>query len=587
MASVMHLASSNLIRHILDLFIFLARHMPVTFVMCLLGSWLGARYWGQSHSGHRNLRLAGIVLAATLLLIFPLIGIWYLRTDGFAGEVEPIVSSLAWLVQGGHPLYTAFDAAERYSVLYGPAVFLTNGLFLKLLGPTLASAKVASLLGGIGSLLFLYGAVSRERRDAVALGATTLATLYFWTQGFAVYLVRPDALLLFAVGLGLFGAVRLRRWLALATVAAAVGFAINLKVHGGLYFVPVLGLVWRRFGWRDTIVTSLGAVAVVGAPFLFHDQISLRNYLGWLRNAVSHGLELSTLDQTLRYAVFLLLPPLGLLLAVPGRYRLWSRFGLDVALLLPVYGLILVLAAKPGAGPVHLLPLVPTTVFLFAEILRASLEQAAFAPLERTVRGSRQWLRPVLVATVATALLAGSVNIYRAVRYVDYEINQTPHLAEDVQEIMREYPDLTISMACGGERLSFQATWLRPLLVFADNPVLIDPISVMDSSLSGRQISQRTYQALTDGKIAVWLVPRRQIPFAKRNWYSPHLPLFSERFQEHFMACYTPRAHSRYFDLRFWNGLTDGENGPVLYAGSGASDIHGLNVAAPVSALSN
>jgi len=177
----------------------------------------------------------------------------------------------------------------------------------------------------------------------------------------------------------------------------------------------------------------------------------------------------------------------------------------------------------------------------------------------------------VLTATIATALLAGTVNAYRAVRYVDYQIARTPELAQDVEAIMRDLPGLTISMACGGENINFRTTWLRPLLVFQNNPLLIDPISVMDSSLSGRELSQNTYRALTEGRVAVWLVPRRQLPFAKENWYEPHNPLFPDEFQEHFKACYTPRGHSRYFDLWFWNGLPEMES-EILHYASGASE---------------
>ncbi len=561
----------HVIRHLLDLFIFFARHMVLAFAAFAVLTWFFLRLHPLRHdSGDSPWRGRTLLTAVALGLIgvFAAIGGWYVTAKGFAGEVEPVVSCLSWLVQTGRPLYTAFDAAERYSVLYGPSVFLTNGLFLKILGPSLASAKVASIFGSLGSLVFLYAAVARRSRDLLALTVTALAVLYYWTQGFAVYLVRPDALLLFAVGLGLFAGARSRRVLALVTVAVAAGFAINLKAHGAIYFLPVFALVLRRFGRRDVVLCGLGTVAVVIAPFFVYPQVSLVNYVGWLSNAVSHGLEAHTLGQTLRYAAFLLLPVIGLVWAAPERPLLWRRFRVELWLLVPVFGLTTVLAAKPGAGPVHLLPLVPTTMFLLGKLLRAGyLEVAGAARRPRPVQ-------VVLAATLLTALLAGSVNAYRAVRYVSYEIGRTPDLALDVKEIMSAYPGLTISMACGGENLSFQTTWLRPLLVFADNPLLIDPISVMDSSLSGREISPKTYLAISEGRVAVWLVPRRQVPFSKQNWYAPHKPLFPVSFREHFMACYTPRDHSRYFDLWFWNGLPESATADPVYAG-GASPASG------------
>lgn len=564
-----------MLRDGLDILIFFARHMVITFAGILVVCLLVAKLRGSGRLFDRDTFTSAIsqrtivYFAISLITIFSGIGVWYMSVDGFAGEVEPIVSCLSWLVQTGQPLYTDFDAAERYSVLYGPSVFLTNGLFLRILGPTIASAKLASVFGTLGSLVFLYGALAQKRNDRVALGVTALAVLYYWTQGFAVYLVRPDALLLFAVGVGLFAAVKARRVLSLVAVAVTAGFAINLKAHGVVYFLPIFGLMYQRFGARDLMRTFMGTAAVVIAPFFLYPQVSLVNYVGWLTNAMSHGFEKDTLGQTFRYAGFLLLPVITAFIAARDRRQLLSEHKLAIAILVPVYGLTLLLSSKPGAGPVHLLPLVPTTMYLLGSVYRASLANRARAIVTRPIFTGMPVRQAVLTATVLTALLAGTVNAYRSVRYVDYQIAQTPGLATDVQTIMEAYPDLTISMACGGENVNFRATWLRPLLVFADNPMLIDPISVMDSSLSGKGLSEKTYSAISEGRIAVWLVPRQQIPFSKENWYAPHNPLFPNEFREHFMANYTPHGHSRYFDLWFWNGLPEIDVQLPHYAAAG------------------
>jgi hypothetical protein len=144
--------------------------------------------------------------------------------------------------------------------------------------------------------------------------------------------------------------------------------------------------------------------------------------------------------------------------------------------------------------------------------------------------------------------------VYRAVRLVDWQVAEAPDLAADVRGIMDRYPDISIGMACGGEDNSFRCTWLRPLLVFANNPLLVEPIAVMESQLNGKEIPQETYKALEDGVVAMWLVPRNEQPFAKLNWYAPHEPVFSERFIKHFESLYSVRDHSQYFDLWFWNG---------------------------------
>ena len=132
---------------------------------------------------------------------------------------------------------------------------------------------------------------------------------------------------------------------------------------------------------------------------------------------------------------------------------------------------------------------------------------------------------------------------------------------------MERYPGISIGMACGGENKNFRHTWLRPLLVFADHPLLVDPIAVMECQLTGKEMPQETYKALERGVVVMWLVPRNQRPFAKLNWYAPHDPIFSLRFIQHFESLYSRHGHSRYFDLWFWNGAQQGTGEPPIFTG--------------------
>jgi len=534
-----------MLQELLDIVIFFARNMLAAFALffgvCLL---LGRR------APVERLRPAHAWwLSLGLLAVFAAIAAWYVGLEGLAGEVEPAVTTLSWLVSQGHPLYTPFDAAERYSVLYGPSVFLTNGLFLRLLGPSLASVKLVAALAAFGSLLLIYAALARRRRDTLAILLAAAAALYFWAQGFAVYLVRPDALLVFSVALALYGAARLRRSLAVLTVAAAAGFAVNLKLHGFLYFVPVAALLAQRHGRRAWPAAAAGALVVAALPFLLNPQVSLVDYFAWIANASRHGLTTEYLALDLGYAAALLLPLAGTL-ALTG----WSRWRgtpestlvLALASVLPA---MLVLASKPGAGLVHLMPLAVPTVYVLGRLVQR-LQDEGFDWRPRARRAAA-------LAFGLTLLLAGSVNEYRAVRLLDWQTRLLPDLEQDVRGVMARYDDLPMAMACGGENKHYLSTWTRALLAFDGNPVLLDPISVMDSSLSGRDLSESTYDAINQGRIALWLVPRGQDPFRKVNWYTPHLPIFPEAFRRHFLANYTQRAQSRYFDLWFWNGLPE------------------------------
>lgn len=545
------------LRAFLDIVIFLARNLVVAFAVFYVLAWVASRRLPLSRLAWRGPQTWAVSLA--LLIVYTGIAAWYVSLEGFSGEVEPMVSTLSWLVGHGRPLYTQFDAAEQYSVLYGPSVFLTNGLFLRVLGPSLAVVKLASALAAIGSLLLLYASLARRGRDTLAVGLTAGAAMYFWAQGFSVYAVRPDALMVCALALGLYGAARLRPLFAVAAVAVTAGFAVNLKIHGALYFVPVLALLASRHGHRSVWVAAAGAALVTALPFVFNPQVSFANYLTWLQSATRHGLTTEFLALDLGYCAALVLPLAGVLLL--GGWRRW-RATPEQSLLLSLFAVmpaVLVMASKPGAGMVHLMPLALPTVYILGRLLMR-LQEEGFDWHQRT-RGA------AAVAFGLALLLAGSVNAYRAVRLLDWEVAQVPDVAGDVRGIMARHEGLTMAMACGGENKAFLSTWPRPLLAFGDNPVLIDPVSVMDASLSGHDLGPSTYEAISDGAIQVWLVPKGQEPFRKANWYAPHTPVFPDAFVHHFEKWYAPREQTRYFDLWYWKGLPDVAAGDVTKGG--------------------
>ncbi len=500
-------------------------------------------------------------------LIFVGIGVWYLGTQGFAGEVEPLVSSLSWLWQEGLPLYHNLNAPSQYSILYGPSVFLTNGLFLKILGPTLFSAKLASFLGALASLLFIHASLSRRKHDPLAAGAVLAAILLYWAHGFGIYLVRPDSLLVFSTGMGVYLAVRSRPVPGAFALAALLGFAVNLKVHGAFYFIPILYLARSRWGWKWLAVSVVGAVPLILLPFMLFPSISLGNYILWLKEAGHHGLVTTALPLTLRYAFLLLLPWVALLAVVPDAAAFWRRERGAILALLAALAPVMVIAAKPGAGPVHLMPLVPVMVVMAGVAVRRIPSGKWENVSRRAAIRSPGWA----LAAGVTLLLAGSVSGYRSTRLVAWELGNASDVAQELRDIMTDYDGLTIAMACGGENASFRETWVRPLLVFASQPVLIDPISVMDRCRAGRPLSPATYEAMKSGRVQLWLVPRGQTPFVKANWYPPHEQIFPASFRTAFARNYVKRGHTAHFDLWFWKAI------PSRRAGDGYVSAGGAN----------
>jgi hypothetical protein len=344
----------------------------------------------------------------------------------------------------------------------------------------------------------------------------------------------------------LYCATRAPGRLAWIGTAAALAFAVNLKIHAGLYFLPQLALLAHRQGWRRSLSAVALALGLALATFLFHPAISLTNYLRWLVAATGHGLEIATIPGLMARALFFSLP-LALLLLAGGRLSSRAR---EHRTLLGLYALAVVVvvfpAAKPGAGLVHLLPLAPMAATL-----------AGMAVADLATRGeTRRLLTPTLAGGIGilagVALMGGWTTEYRAVMLARHITAEAPALRRDLEEILATYPDRTVAMGYGGEGISFQRTYLRPLLIFAGQPLLLDAISMMDAECADLELSPATLDALDAGRVEVWLVPRGQSPFEKKNWYPPHDEVFPAEFRERFRRHYRLDRTTRFFDCWLW-----------------------------------
>ncbi|MBK9304439.1 MAG: glycosyltransferase family 39 protein [bacterium] len=540
------------IRAVLDFVILCSRH-PLGTGAVLLALWLILRRRSDGNAADHaaawsRIRPALAGLAVIVCLAFLTTSLWYLNHDGYASDVEAMVSSVSWWVQTGGPLYHAPDADPQYSVLYGPVVYLATGLCLDLLHPSIFAAKLGALLALYASVVLLYLTIRRLVSGALAFGMIAIALLLYWTGGTSAMLVRPDPYILFAVCLGLHAAGASRRVPAVVGAALALGLAVNLKVHAVLYLLPVLTLLDERHGSRATrAALALGAVAVV-APFALHDGISLVNYLSWILIGAHHGLELDYLPHLFTRALFFAIPVL-VLLSAPGRpaHRPWMRRQLVLAWAAG-NAAVIVLAMKPGAGQVHLLPMIPINLVFAARLWPAAGMRGLLFP-ERAA----SWRLGAVSAFLAAALVAGSVSGYRSARLASSRMENSTAISADIRGILAAHPDRAIGMGYSGDGNYFHLANLRPLLTFSGNPLLIDAVSLMDSRRAHREIPEATLAALDAGVIDLWLVPRGRQPFRLANWYPPHDDVFSDEVRARFSSHYRLEGHSRYFDLWGWD----------------------------------
>ena len=514
--------------------------LPVTLVAAALYRQAGGR---AALPAGAALAVLGVAVFAQLVFA----GL-YLLSPAFTDHIEPNTAVVSWIFAQGGQIYHSIDAPERYAFLYGPVPYIATGWLYQLFGAGTLTAKLA----GFVCLLLTVAATGTTIRRLhpqiaypvwVALGYVALFALFFRNHSFWS---KPDPFMMAAVAVGMFACTLHNMRMAWIVCGLALGIAVNAKVTGAVYFLPLVAWFMARDGWRAVLAIGLVATALALLPFLFAEQVSLLNYLDWLRSAGDHGISRTLFIQNALFLLFAALPLLAGIVwqqSAPGMRNLLAAHKLTALATFAAAGLILIAASKPGSGPHHFLPFLPLAGVLLADMVKRAWH---YRPdLRRTAF--------VLWAPLAAVLLAAGLKAGFAVYYgVDVVLRQAKgaEIVADLDNVLARFPDSNVYMGYGdGSR--YITTFMRHHLVYNGEPYLLDASALMDFQFSGREIPQATLDAFLADTTAVWLIPRDQQPFMLPNWYYRDTGglLFDDAFRANFAAAFRREGASEYFDI--------------------------------------
>ena len=372
----------------------------------------------------RVLRWTAAVYTALLTIYSTHLLITYAAAPNYIRYEEPFVHCLALLYARGDVLYPSLGAAVRYGGPYGPMLYIVNSWFLTLFGSNQHVLKAVNGLALIGSGIALFAAARKYTSAGVAGAAGAVQLAFVLEAGDFCVSARADGLIVFLASLALW-AVQQRKTVLIGALAAAV--AINIKVHAFLYFAPLLAFAAAVYGYSTAIYAVSVAAAAVAVPFLL-PNVSLTNYVSWLRVTASLPLMTSVFAQNLIVTAYLLVPVVCLV-AMRARLSVRPRRSMQVTVLCvvlvgavltandvppshffvylmaielaacvmlflsfvgdgpasslevawlcnalgPAAVIVALIASKPGAGYWHMLPFAPIALWLAASIAEAPL----------------------------------------------------------------------------------------------------------------------------------------------------------------------------------------------------------------------
>jgi hypothetical protein len=479
----------------------------------------------------RTVRALLIFGSLAVTLAYAAIVIWYAREPAFFDHAEPTIPAVASVFSAGRPLYPALDAPERYVHIYGPALFLFHAAALALLGPSIVASKLVGALAILVGLVASYS-VFRRRADVVgALSATAVCALVFATFDNVSYWTRSDPLLVLCVAVGLLAAHLPSRTLSAIALGATTGIAVNLKFTGPLYLMPVFAIAVAEHGARTASRAALLAVPVAVAPYLL-PNVSLAHYWDYVQLSARNGLVTAKVLQNAEWAAWLAAPLAAVV--IDGWKAVQVRRGAagHLSSLALSMAIVTIAAAKPGAGPYHLLPFVPVLAYAFLWTTPAPF-----------LTGARKVLCAAFAAAASLLAVADQALIVRTVPGRNLEA-----AIADLRRFTDQHPERRVAVGYAGTSYLSHA---RPEVVFRTGDYLIDAPAVQEHRLSGLPLPESTMRAIAECRVEVWLIPRGAAPFAVPSAYPPEAlaEVFPEEFRRAFLGQYARTGEAGGFDV--------------------------------------
>ena len=476
-----------------------------------------------------------VVISVVSLITYVGVVVYYATDPHYFDAAEPTMTAVGWLFHIGQPIYHALDSAERYSHIYGPMAFIAHGLALGVFGPSIEASKWVGgglALGSVGLIFTATRAQTSFWRAVAITGVCMLLMLGFRNYSFWT---RAEPLLIFCVSAGLVAAIRGRGQAAALVLGVFAGLLWNLKATGPVYSLPLFVMLLRRLGWRPTFLSVLTAVVVAVLPFLAWSNVSFPNYVAWFRLSAANGLLWALFTRNIEWAAYFLLPLVLVAYADRGiRAPATKDWLLYTLTSVAATGVVVVAGAKPGAGPYHLLPLLPVMGFLIAQRLR---RQAPAATMPTIV--------PITLVSFIT--VAAAIAFVQQMQFVTtMQGRRTLNEIADIEAFADSHPGI-VEMGYGADD---PMTFERPVLVFRNNAYLLDAPAVGEHQLAGLTIPPATLDALRQCRVSYWLIPRGEQPFTAVNMYPAVFPqpVFPDDFRRVFLEMHTRIATTQYFD---------------------------------------
>lgn len=459
----------------------------------------------------------------------------YVLYPGYVDTGEPNIVALAWRLLDGNPVYLPIDDETRIANLYGPYLYLIHALVFSIFDGNVAIGKVTAIAALILALIAACISQVTRGKIAVIVMSAGLSAIIVMNLPASIW-DRPDAFILLGVALSVWLTNRtdvVQKWQRVVIFGLLIGFVIGMKIFAAIYFLPFGLLMMYRDGIIACLFTVVIALTVTAIPFMtplfeFRHMVDL---IGVMADKPNSWIGLK---KVLRYALVYVLPAaifLGLgWKLIPRDDRIEVGIlacGTLIAMILVLYP-----AQKPGAGMHYLLPFAPIVLDI----------------MTRGLQGARARFTWSVTLALVFIILMSAVSIpieKRFFRMLDWEMASA--VAEEIDQISRDYKDHTIEIGIGDSNESYRRTYQRTRLVFSGHPYTLDTAIIIDTTFWGLELSQATLDMIERCQTDIWLIPAGELPYAWYGYYGNDT--YGQPFRDSFARAFEKTESRTYFDI--------------------------------------
>lgn len=485
-----------------------------------------------------------------VLLYFCMTFLLYLIVPTYREHIEPSIATLTLMFLDGLPIYTDFDNAGHYNLVYGPSTYLIQSVFLSIFSNPIFASKLYGISCVIISMFSLYYLIQRRYSYHIANLSLFyfLAALLLFSQ--VSFRNQAESIILLGNSLATASVLLPSTWLSMLLLSLGSALSISAKFHSAGYILPLLVFMYRQHGLKRLFIIASLTLFFLSFPFML-EQFSFRHFVEIIATYAKHQFSLKLFMENITLGLIIFVPVLYIIL-FSDKNRL-TYFDSDTKLTVIISLLMLLavslVASKEGAGQYHLLPFAPSIAVLFALFYQ---HQEGLVSVEQDGAASKPYKNIVLTTIVIAWLLTMTgYSVSSQKRFLFFvSDNISSDIDTDVIEI-RNYissKNWSATMGYTGE-IGYNYTYYRPLLwpILKNN--LLDPVALMDMQHANVNISATTRQKFIDQYYDVVIVPGHDKAFNILNFYNPNPLLFGNEFPIIFLKNYYPAMEFKYFTL--------------------------------------